>query len=111
MERVDRQTVLELLAKNPIIASVKDEEGLSAALDSDVPVIFLLFGDIVTVRTRLSELKTVYCIFSQTVEKDGTVLAEISTKIAFVNPETMRPVPCPPSVAEALRRFQAECQG
>ena len=49
MERVDRQTVLELLAKNPIIASVKDEEGLSAALDSDVPVIFLLFGDIVTV--------------------------------------------------------------
>ena len=68
-------------------------------------------GDIVTVRTMLSELKTVYCIFSQTVEKDGTVLAEISTKIAFVNPETMRPVPCPPSVAEALRRFQAECQG
>ena len=49
MERVDRQTVLELLAKNPIIASVKDEAGLSAALDSDVPVIFLLFGDIVTV--------------------------------------------------------------
>lgn len=49
LERVDRQTVLELLAKNPIIASVKDEAGLSAALDSDVPVIFLLFGDIVTV--------------------------------------------------------------
>ena len=39
LERVDRQTVLELLAKNPIIASVKDEAGLSAALDSDVPAV------------------------------------------------------------------------
>lgn len=65
-------------------------------------------SDIITVRTRLRELKTVYCIFEQLVEKDGVVLAEIVTKITFVSPKTMRPVPCPEKVAEALRRFKEE---
>ena len=34
------------LAGNPIIAAVKEPEGLDRALDSDCGVIFLLCGDI-----------------------------------------------------------------
>ena len=43
---MDRAQLLELLADGPVIASVKDEAGLSAAMKSDVGVIFLLFGDV-----------------------------------------------------------------
>ena len=41
--------LLELLADGPVIAAVKDGAGLDRALSSDVPVIFLLYGDILTV--------------------------------------------------------------
>lgn len=46
---MDRNNLLDMLAEGPVIASVKNEEGLSAALKSDVPVIFLLFGDILNI--------------------------------------------------------------
>ena len=46
---MDRAQLLELLADGPVIASVKDEKGLAAALDSDVGVIFLLFGDVLNI--------------------------------------------------------------
>lgn len=46
---MNKTQLLDLLAEGPVIASVKDDEGLSAALESDVAVIFLLYGDILTV--------------------------------------------------------------
>ena len=46
---MDRAQLLELLADGPVIASVKDEAGLSAAMKSDVGVIFLLFGDVLNI--------------------------------------------------------------
>ncbi len=46
---VDRARLLELLAEGPVIAAVKDDRGLAAALDSDVAVIFLLYGDVLTI--------------------------------------------------------------
>lgn len=46
---MDAQALFDLLADGPVIAAVKDGEGLSAALESSVPVIFLLYGDILTV--------------------------------------------------------------
>lgn len=46
---MERSQLLDLLAAGPVIAAVKDEDGLTAALDSDVPVIFLLGGDILSV--------------------------------------------------------------
>ena len=49
MNRIDREELLEILAGGPVIASVKDDQGLAAALKSDVPVIFLLYGDVLTV--------------------------------------------------------------
>ncbi len=46
---MNRAQFLELLANGPVIASVKDDAGLAAALKSDVAVIFLLYGDILTI--------------------------------------------------------------
>lgn len=46
---MDKAQLLELLDVGPVIASVKDEAGLSAALKSDVGVIFLLFGDVLNI--------------------------------------------------------------
>ena len=47
---MNKAQLLELLAAGPVIASVKDDAGLSAALESDVAVIFLLYGDVLTIR-------------------------------------------------------------
>ena len=46
---MDTAQLLDLLADCPVIAAVKDDAGLDAALNSDVAVIFLLYGDILTV--------------------------------------------------------------
>lgn len=40
---------LELLAGSPVIAAVKDKQGLAAALDSDCRVVFTLFGDLMDI--------------------------------------------------------------
>lgn len=40
----------EVLADNPIIAAVKDFEELNTAINSDTQVIFVLFGDILSVK-------------------------------------------------------------
>lgn len=39
----------ELLAESPVIAAVKDDDGLSKALVSDCHVIFLLYGNIMNI--------------------------------------------------------------
>ena len=38
--------LLDLLADGPVIAAVKDDAGLDAALNSDVSLLFLLYGDL-----------------------------------------------------------------
>ena len=79
MERADCQTLLEILARNPIIASVKNEEGLEAALKSDVPVIFLLYGDVLTVgelTRRAHEVGKVVFVHLDLV--DGLAAREVS---------------------------------
>lgn len=46
---MDRNLLLRMLEEGPVIAAVKDGAGLDAALASDVPVVFLLASDILTV--------------------------------------------------------------
>ena len=46
---MDREQLLDLLAGGPVIAAVKDAGGLAAAVDSDVSVVFLLSGDVLTI--------------------------------------------------------------
>jgi len=42
--------LIKLLEENPIIAAVKNESELDIVLDSDVQVIFVLFGDILNIK-------------------------------------------------------------
>ena len=49
--------LLELLAAGPVIAAVKDEEGLAQALESDVSVLFLLYGDVLTIRDTAERVR------------------------------------------------------
>ncbi|NRY60295.1 glycerol-3-phosphate responsive antiterminator [Clostridium beijerinckii] len=49
--------IKELLEENPIIAAVKNQEQLDQALDSEAQIIFVLFGDVMSIK-RISELIT-----------------------------------------------------
>ena len=40
------QRLYEALQSNPIIAAVRDDEGLGACLQADVQTVFVLYGDI-----------------------------------------------------------------
>ncbi|MEG0132856.1 MAG: glycerol-3-phosphate responsive antiterminator [Clostridium sp.] len=48
-----------LLEENPIIAAVKNEEELKRALNSDVQVIFVLFGDILNIKEISQKISNV----------------------------------------------------
>lgn len=47
--------IKELLEENPIIAAVKNEEQLDLAVNSDAQIIFVLFGDVMNIKT-ISEI-------------------------------------------------------
>lgn len=53
---LDKGELLELLADGPVIAAVKDDEGLAAALNSDVSVVFLLYGDLLSLGTLVQRI-------------------------------------------------------
>ena len=42
---------------NPIIAAVKDDEGLDRALNGDIEIIFVLYGDICTISSIVKKIK------------------------------------------------------
>ena len=46
-----------LLEENPVVASVKDEAGLKKCLDSKADVIFVLYGDVVTISDIVDRIK------------------------------------------------------
>ena len=54
---MDTPQLLELLADGPVIAAVKDDDGLKRALRSEAPVLFLLYGDILTIRDTVAALR------------------------------------------------------
>lgn len=54
---MDRNQLLDFLAAGPVIAAVKDGDGLAAALESDVSVIFLLSGDILTIPDAVAQVR------------------------------------------------------
>lgn len=51
-------TMLELMEESPIIAAVKDREGLKNSLKSDCKVVFVLFGTICDIKDIVAEIKT-----------------------------------------------------
>lgn len=52
-----KKEITELLAKSPVIAAVKDEESLEEGIKSDIPLIFVLFGDICNIEEIVERLK------------------------------------------------------
>ncbi|PXY25353.1 glycerol-3-phosphate responsive antiterminator [Prauserella sp. PE36] len=50
-------TVHELLLDQPVVASVKDEAGLRAVTELEPPVVFLLFGSILTLPALVDRLR------------------------------------------------------
>ena len=41
--------MLEVFEDCPVIAAVKDEEGLKKCLESEIPIVFVLYGDICSI--------------------------------------------------------------
>ncbi|MCS4275043.1 glycerol uptake operon antiterminator [Mycetocola sp. BIGb0189] len=50
-------TIRTLLDDNPVIASIKDDEGLEAVLASDRKIVFVLYGSILTIGQIVERLK------------------------------------------------------
>lgn len=51
------QRIYDTLTESPIIAAVKDEEGLQKAIEGDCPLVFVLFGDICSITGIVERLK------------------------------------------------------
>lgn len=49
--------MLEVFEDCPVIAAVKDEEGLKKCLESEIPIVFVLYGDICSISEIVSRLK------------------------------------------------------
>ena len=59
--RVHRETkkdLLEIIADSPVIAAVKDEEGLAKSLRTDCRIIFILYGNICSLTTIVEKVKS-----------------------------------------------------
>ena len=64
---MNRKELIQQLEDCPVIAAVKDEEGLQACLDSEIGIVFVLFGDICTIPEIVRKLK----------EREKTVIVHI----------------------------------
>ena len=53
---MDRR-ILEAFEDYPVVAAIKDEEGLKKCLESDIPIVFVLYGDICNIRDIVGRLK------------------------------------------------------
>ncbi len=55
--RMKNREFINKIEMNPIIAAVKDDEGLEIALTEDVEIIFVLYGDICTIPRIVQKIK------------------------------------------------------
>ena len=76
---MDRNQLLDLLAAGPVIAAVKGSDGLAAALDSDVSVLFLLSGDLLTIPDTVARARAAgKRVFVHLDLVDGLAAREVS---------------------------------
>ena len=52
-----KQEFYDVIVDNPIIAAVKDDEGLEACLKNDSRVVFALYGEVSTIEQIVAKLK------------------------------------------------------
>ncbi|WP_029230906.1 glycerol-3-phosphate responsive antiterminator [Butyrivibrio sp. VCB2006] len=55
---MENREFIDKIEQNPIIAAVKDHDGLRTALKEDVEIIFVLYGDVCTISDIVDEIKT-----------------------------------------------------
>ena len=58
VHRETRKDLLEIIADSPVIAAVKDEEGLDKSLRTDCRIIFILYGNICSLTTIVERIKS-----------------------------------------------------
>lgn len=58
VHRETRKDLLEIIADSPVIAAVKDEEGLDKSLRTDCRIIFILYGNICSLTTIVEKIKS-----------------------------------------------------
>lgn len=79
--------IKRILEENPVIAAVKDMKGLEEALETDVEIIFILFGDIMSVKDisrKVSDKDKIGIIHIDLVEG----LSNKEVVIKFIKEET-----------------------
>lgn len=54
---MNRQEILEEFEDCPIIAAIKDESGLKKCLESEIKIVFVLYGDICNIGKIVEQLK------------------------------------------------------
>ena len=81
-----RKEFKEALEDSPIIVAIKDDEGLKKCITSDSRVIFILYGDILTIPDIVAKVKTIFEKF--TVPEVSDISVNANTKFAeFEQPE------------------------
>ncbi|MBT1004262.1 glycerol-3-phosphate responsive antiterminator [Paenarthrobacter sp. DKR-5] len=70
-----------ILSDHPVIASIKDEDGLRAVLKAPCPVVFVLFGSVMSIRGIVQALKSA----GKTVFVDVDLLDGFSSKPVVVD--------------------------
>ncbi|WP_394771285.1 glycerol-3-phosphate responsive antiterminator [Lacisediminihabitans sp.] len=75
--RADESSRIDgVLSLHPVIASIKDEDGLRAVMHAPCPVVFVLFGSVMTIRGIVAALKDA----GKTVFVDVDLLDGFSSK-------------------------------
>ncbi|TFD91089.1 glycerol-3-phosphate responsive antiterminator [Cryobacterium lactosi] len=74
-------SISDVLSLHPVIASIKDDDGLRAVLTSPCPVVFVLFGSVMTIHKIVATLKNA----GKTVFVDVDLLDGFSSKPVAVD--------------------------
>lgn len=56
-ESMEKEAFIELVEANPVVAAIKDDDGLKRCLESDIDVVFVLYGDVISIRDIVHRLK------------------------------------------------------
>ena len=83
------QDFYDAVAEAPIIAAVKNEEGLEACLeDENIQVVFLLFGDVITLADNVARIRDAGKIVIVHVDFIGGLLSSKEIAVDFVRHTT-----------------------
>lgn len=61
--------------------------------------------DLLTVKTQIADIKNASIVMEQTVCRNETDLVRITLQLAFVNPQTMRPIRVPADIKTLFEKY------